>query len=225
MKKEEYKYGLWKVYLEKNSFIAEVWKEDCLKLGEKFLKGNVTFLYEVYYAFVEQERFRLDEQLELEYERIGKDCFLRWQGAEWIFDEKDFKEFLATMIEIFEDVLPLGSVVELKKEFLAPELRTADSVRMVIVQRYVGENEDGYYYPYAATVYPTGIPGSRKLMQFTSALIGKVVSRGFSDEQEEAYVYLMKQELLLEKHEHSIGFAGKEELDRYEEFLKGRKDS
>ncbi len=98
-------------------------------------------------------------------------------------------------------------------------------MRAVIVQRYVGESPEGFYYPYAATLYPTGIPGSRKLIQFTPALIDRVISRGYSDEQEEAYVYLMKQELLLERKLHSMAFATKEKIKKYEEFLKGGKTS
>ena len=213
MNREEYKRQLWKEYVEGHPAIHEVQKEGCLRLGEKFLTGDVSFLYEVHSAFMEQERFRLGEGLKLEYEKAGEAYILRHEGEEWVFAQREFEEFLERMIGIFEEVLPLGSVVELKGELL-PEIfppTGVDKVRVVIVQRYVAEDrKEGYYYPYAGTVYPTGIPGSRKQIAFTPGLIERVVSRGYGDEQEEAYVFLMKRELFLERGLHAADFGGKE---------------
>lgn len=223
MTKEEYKMMLWKECVQQMSFIEEVRKEGCIRLGEAFVKGNVAFPYEIYYAFMEQERFRLDEKLELEYEKSGEDYFLRYQGEEWFFEREELKSFLEYLISIFEEVLPLGSVVDLKKEFLEETipLEDVEQVRVVIVQRYVGESPEGFYYPYAGTLYPIGIPGSRKLIEFTPSLIEKVVRHGYSDEQEDVYVYLMKRELMLERGLHSMGFADKKEREAYREYLKG----
>ena len=223
MTKEEYKMALWKEYVQQAPFIEEVRKEGCIRLGEAFVKGEVSFPYELYYAFTEQERFRLEEKLGLEYEKSGEDYFLRCQGEEWLFEKKEMKDFLEHLIGVFEEILPLGSVVDLKKEFLEETLplEEVEHVRIVIVQRYVGESPEGFYYPYAGTLYPTGIPGSSRLVEFTPSLIEKVVRRGYSDEQEDAYVYLMKRELMLERGLHSMGFADKKEREAYGAFLKG----
>ncbi|MBU3102327.1 DUF4176 domain-containing protein [Clostridium sp. DSM 17811] len=48
------------------------------------------------------------------------------------------------------------------------------------------------YFQYAGVVYPLGMVDAGKAIQFTSELIEKVVHVGYSDEQEEAYVYLLK---------------------------------
>ena len=61
MKREEYKRDLWQEYVENADYIERVWKEGVIDFGENFLNGNVTFLYEVYQAFIDQERFRIDE--------------------------------------------------------------------------------------------------------------------------------------------------------------------
>lgn len=213
MNREEYNRQLWKEYVESHPAIHEVQKEGCIRLGEKFLRGEVSFLYEVYHAFMEQERFRIEEGLGLAYEKAGEEYILRYGAEEWVFDQKEFEEFLERMIGIFEEVLPLGSVVELKRELLQEVFPPAevDKVRVVIVQRYVAEDPEEGYYPYAGTLYPTGIPGSRKQIAFTPFLIDRVLSRGYTDEQEEAYVFLMKQELFLERGLHSVGFRGKGE--------------
>lgn len=225
MTKEEYRMMLWEEYVQQAPFIEAVRKEGCIRLGRAFVKGDVSFPYEVYFAFQEKERFRLDESLGLEYERDGEEYFLRHQGEEWAFEGAELKGFLEHLIGIFEEVLPLGSVVDLKKEFLEETvpLQDVERVRAVIVMRYVGESPEGFYYPYAGTLYPIGMPGSRKLIEFTPALIEKVVWRGYSDEQEDAYVYLMKRELMLERGLRSMGFADKGEREAYREYLKGVK--
>lgn len=224
MKREEYKRDLWQEYVENADYIERVWKEGVIDFGENFLNGNVTFLYEVYQAFIDQERFRIDEQRGIEYEKDQDLYFIRYQGEEWSFEYKLMKELLERSIGIFEDMLPLGSVVDLKKEFLqkGSEVELPDTIRMVIVQRYVGESPEGFYYPYAGAVYPIGNPGNTKLLEFTPALIQTVVSRGYSDEQEEAYQYLMKQEVFLHRGLHSMGFADEEERRAYQKFVERR---
>ena len=224
MKREEYKRDLWQEYVENADYIERVWKEGVIDFGENFLNGNVTFLYEVYQAFIDQERFRIDEQRGIEYEKDQDLYFIRYQGEEWSFEYKHMKELLERSIGIFEDMLPLGSVVDLKKEFLqkGSETELPDTIRMVIVQRYVGESPEGFYYPYAGAVYPIGNPGNTKLLEFTPALIQTVVSRGYSDEQEEAYQYLMKQEVFLHRGLHSMGFADEEERSAYQKFVERR---
>ena len=224
MKREEYKRDLWQEYVENADYIERVWKEGVIDFGENFLNGNVTFLYEVYQAFIDQERFRIDEQRGIEYEKDQDLYFIRYQGEEWSFEYKLMKELLERSIGIFEDILPLGSVVDLKKEFLqkGSEVELPDTIRMVIVQRYVGESPEGFYYPYAGAVYPIGNPGNTKLLEFTPALIQTVVSRGYSDEQEEAYQYLMKQEVFLHRGLHSMGFADEEERSAYQKFVERR---
>ncbi len=224
MKREEYKRDLWQEYVENADYIERVWKEGVIDFGENFLNGNVTFLYEVYQAFIDQERFRIDEQRGIEYEKDQDLYFIRYQGEEWSFEYKPMKELLERSIGIFEDMLPLGSVVDLKKEFLqkGSETELPDTIRMVIVQRYVGESPEGFYYPYAGAVYPIGNPGNTKLLEFTPALIQTVVSRGYSDEQEEAYQYLMKQEVFLHRGLHSMGFADEEERSAYQKFVERR---
>lgn len=118
MKREEYKRDLWQEYVENADYIERVWKEGVIDFGENFLNGNVTFLYEVYQAFIDQERFRIDEQRGIEYEKDQDLYFIRYQGEEWSFEYKPMKELLERSIGIFEDMLPLDSVVDLKKEFL-----------------------------------------------------------------------------------------------------------
>jgi len=193
--KEKYQMLLWEEYVSQVPFLEDIQKKDWIKLGEKILGGEVSYLYELYREVQTQEDLH----------------------------KAEIRTLLEAMIGIFEEVLPLGSVVDLRKEYLKGTIPSEDveRVRVVIVKRYVKESPEGFYYPYAGTIYPTGIPGTETLLLFTPAMIEQVVSRGYSDEQEEAYLYLMKRELFLERKLRSIGFGNKEEREQYYRYRKG----
>jgi hypothetical protein len=116
------------------------------------------------------------------------------------------------MIDILEEILPIGSVVDLNKEYLGERFRTKEvlNIRMVITQRFTYKKGDTAYFPYVGVVYPVGMLSDTRAAQFTSTLISNVVFKGFSDVVEEAYVYAMKEELILRKGMHSWGFLLKD---------------
>ena len=71
------------------------------------------------------------------------------------------------------------------------------------------------YFQYAGAIYPVGLVGDGRTIHFSTALIDKVLKEGYSDEQEEAYIYVVKEELLIDKNMNSFGFAPKEDLEEY----------
>jgi len=119
-------------------------------------------------------------------------------------------------------MLPLGSVVDLKKSAYAktPRINEIDELRMVIAYRFLGREEDSHYFPYAGVVYPTGMLGQKEVLYFTRPLIENVVREGYHDEKEDAYVYLMKQELVVEKGKNSFGYAKPEEIESFNKMVK-----
>ena len=128
------------------------------------------------------------------------------------------------MLDLLEDTLPLGSVVDLKKSAYknVPEASEVEHIRMVITYRFLGKEEDSHYFPYAGVVYPTGMLGRKEVLYFTRPLVEKVVREGYRDEQEDAYVYLMKKELVIEKGKNSFGYATKEEIEAFNAQVKRR---
>lgn len=80
-----------------------------------------------------------------------------------------------------------------------------NNVRITITYRFV--KSDNTYYTYAGVVYPVGNFNTDKIIKFTPTLIKKVLHRGYSDEQEDAYVYLMKNEYILEDKMKSAGYG------------------
>lgn len=214
--KLEMKRQLWKEMLTNRNRLTEQERNILYQEGLKY-EQNVSFLYALNECLVEEGRFLEDEENGTVYERERDKHFLISDKQEIEFSYREIKDLVASMIDIFEDILPLGSVVALKKDYMnqVPQIQEVEEVRIVITHRYLFQEDSRYYFPYAGVVYPTGMLGRKEVLNFTSALIEKVVHRGFSDEQEEGYHYLMKRELILERSMHSFAFADKKELDEF----------
>lgn len=115
-------------------------------------------------------------------------------------------DLVNSIIDITEEIYPLGTVVDLKREHLIklnidPSVK---KVRMVIMQRFLPDEESKIYFPYAGIVYPVGNPANDKVLHFNQGLVEEVVHMGYTDEQEDAYVYLMKRVLIVEKKYRGI---------------------
>jgi hypothetical protein len=61
--------------------------------------------------------------------------------------------------------------------------------------------------------------GEKSIINFTHALVEKALSVGYSDEKEDAYVYLMKKELIINEKMHSFGFSTEEERQKLQKKL------
>jgi hypothetical protein len=179
---------------------------------------NTSFFFKINETIIKKEKFCEDRINNVIYEREEDKHLLIYKDERMEFTYNQIKELIAGMIDILDKVYPLGTVVELKKEYLDNILQGNEikNARIVIINRFIFYKEMKTYFQYAGAVYPVGLFEKGKAIQFTSALIEKVVSRGFSDEQEEAYVYLMKKELIIEKNMHSFGFSTEEERKNYE---------
>lgn len=147
---------------------------------------------------------------------------LRKDGKALCFKTKEIRKLLEDMIGMFEEILPIGSVVDLKKETLSENMDVSEikQFRAAIVKRFIGSGE-GCYYPYGAVVYPVGTAGTGRLISFTPALIENLVFTGYRDEVEEYFIYRMKQELIIRQGRKSAGFATKQELEKLRNSLAG----
>lgn len=218
MTKREYKAQIWKDYLEKRTDLAPEQRAGLALLGGKFHE-DVSFLYAVHACVLRHGGAMEDEKSHVRYE-VEESChLLRWEDRELAFEEDTLKRLLEDMIGLFEDILPLGSVVDLKKEFLMQTmpLDNVEHVRMVITKRFLGF-EKGYY-PYAAVVYPIGMGGRTQDFCFSSALIGRVVMKGYTDDVEDAFIDQMKRKVILTDGRKSFGFATEEEQRELKEQL------
>lgn len=193
-------------WLAKLSFLGKEQKRLLFEVGCIY-RSNIQFLYKIYGAIATNQKQLKDEEHNITYKCEGDNHVLVYQGEALVFKEEQLKTILVRIIDIMEEILPLGSVVDLKKDFLKDILANTDKVeqvRVVIINRFLHQKGDASYFTYAGVLYPIGALMQQEQLHFTSALIENVVHKGYSDKQEEAYVFLMKNELILENGMHSF---------------------
>lgn len=140
-------------------------------------------------------------------------AWLLYEQGKISMPTEEWRRIVARGIQFLEELLPLGSVAELKKDVLLqqiPALKAVDRVRVVITDRYIPISEKSYY-PYESVPYPVGAGGRKQRIYFTPSMIERVVSRGYADEQEEAFRRFIQRAYLLEKDMDSAGFAAGED--------------
>ncbi|MEF2115464.1 DUF4176 domain-containing protein, partial [Clostridium frigoriphilum] len=162
--------------------------------------NNTSFLLKINTAIINEEKYCSDNDManSVIYARENDLHILIYEDGRMEFTYLQIKEIISGMIDILEKIHPLGTVVQLKNQFLKNIIadNKIEEARFVIINRFMFHNEIKTYFQYAGVVYPLGMVGVGKAIQFTSELIEKVVHTGYSDEQEEAYVYLLKKELI-----------------------------
>lgn len=224
MENNDYKMSLWEDFLEKDSELKDTEKKTLVEIAICY-RENLAFLMRVYEAFVENDRFVEDEENGVRYEREKDLYILALEGQEVCLSKGKFRRILISMLDILEDTLPLGTVVDLKKGVYKsiPEIEKVDNIRMVITHRFLKRAGSTYYYPYAGVVYPTGMLGQKEVFYFTRPVVDKIVQRGYSDEQEEVFAYLAKKELIVDEGGNTVGFATKEEVEEINKTFKEAK--
>lgn len=207
----EIRNSLWKKYVERAEF-NEIEKRNLEMLGMD-LQEDIRFLYQLIPLFKDKfvSKESQDTGVRFEYE---ENLYILRKGTIGIFlPEEKMKKTLIDMIDLFEEVLPLGTVVDLKKEHMRHQidLSMVESCRIVITKRFVGVGK-GIYYPYAGILYPMGTAGKGRVISFTASMIEKVVYKGFQDQLEKQFVGLMKQEIIINQGRKAAGFCTAEEL-------------
>jgi len=213
--KSEWKEALWESYLAEVDFVKD--KAGQLKEIGKLFFEDVSFLYEIYPLIGTGRESREYKETGLVFETEKGDLHIfRKEGKAVCFRTEEMKTLLTDMIGMFEKILPIGSIVDLRKEILAEDMDVSEikNFRVAVVKRFIG-NGEGIYYPYGAVVYPVGTAGKGRLISFTPALIDRIVFTGYSDEVEDFFVYRMKQELIIEQRRKSAGFATKQEMEAF----------
>ncbi|RDU22254.1 DUF4176 domain-containing protein [Anaerosacchariphilus polymeriproducens] len=139
--------------------------------------------------------------------RSDNQCMvLTFSDKELRIEQDKLRKLVRDMKDLKEEILPVGSVVDLKKDKFQnfPGIEKVDKIRVNIIHRFLLNEGSDTYFTYAGVIYPIGAFGGKDCIQFTGELISKVVFKGFSDQEEEAFVYLIKRGLLLEQNRNSF---------------------
>ena len=122
---------------------------------------------------------------------------------------EQLKDFVQKLILLTERTLPLGSVVEVDiRELKLETEKPVSSIKVVIVDRFMKKETEKQYVPYCGIIYPFG--DSKKQLFFTEQAIHTVIHYGYTDRQEDAYVALIKREII-KKGYGSYSFAEAED--------------
>ena len=204
------------------NFLTPEEKENLIKLSVKLYRTDYKVLYNIYEVIMKNEDKYENEIISLD-KTNGRYTLKFMNKAIGEFELDNIKKIIIGLIDILEDILPLGSVVRIKKEYLSRMLQgeEVENVDIVIVNRFIFHNGSNIYVPYAGIPYPTGFVGNANGILFTPSLIEKVLHKGYKDDQDAAYSYLVKNELIVEKKMHSLGFANDEEVEKFNELSKG----
>ncbi|MFI3201966.1 MAG: DUF4176 domain-containing protein [Eubacteriales bacterium] len=196
---------LYAEYLERKEVTIE--QSRILQELGALLKWEYEEVFSLYLSCAQNKDY-LDSAKGIEYQIVADEDVLMCHGKRVVFKHKELLELLAVLCDLVEEILPVGSVVVLKKEFLTkiPGIENVDQFRLVITNRFLLNNESTFH-TYAGSAYPISNFNGKEVMCFSKSLIDQVVFLGFSDEQEEAYVSLMKYELIMEKGKHSAGLS------------------
>mgnify|MGYP003182621853 FL=1 len=137
--------------------------------------------------------------------------YAKIKTSQLIVKKMPYSDIVQKMILITEKILPLGSVVEVDIRELKLELETekpVSSIKAVIVDRFMKKETEKQYVPYCGIIYPFG--DSKKQLFFTEQAIHTVIHYGYTDRQEDAYVALIKREII-KKGYSSYSFAEAED--------------
>ena len=134
--------------------------------------------------------------------------YAKIKTSQLIVKKMPYSDIVQKMILITEKILPLGVVeVDIRELKLETE-KPVSSIKAVIVDRFMKKETEKQYVPYCGIIYPFG--DSKKQLFFTEQAIHTVIHYGYTDRQEDAYVALIKREII-KKGYSSYSFAEAED--------------
>ena len=181
---------------------------------KKAIQSDLSLFYNMNKIIVEGEGEISDKTLNMDFFCKSDKCGLYTNKSEIIMDALEFRKIIAALIDIYEDMYPLGTGLDLKKQYYKDILPVdeVENIRVVVNYRFVPCSEN-MYIPYVGNIYPIGNDGSNTTgIHFTPMAVEKVVHMGFLDDAETAFLFQKKLELIVENNMHSSGFAWNEEV-------------
>lgn len=188
---------------------------------KKTIKDDLSLVYQMNKMIVRGEGQVLDNELGINFICQNNVCILKINNDEIMLSNDDFRKTIAALVDIYEDVYPLGSVVELKKETFKDviPLDEIEDMCVVITYRYVPYTDKSFV-QYVGSLYPVGNMGVIKTdVHFTHKTVTNVIQRGYSDEKEIAYLYQIKKQFVIDNQAHSTGFITDEDKKQVEETI------
>lgn len=207
--------------IDKLDFLTNKEKQITFRIAYEY-KEKVNDLYKILEKVMAEEQVERQEEEELFYEIDNDVHVIRFKNNELKLSKDNLVNLLIIIIEIVQEILPIGTVVNLNEEFEKKLFSNSKGIKIIIINRFLTNNQGKYYFPYGGVPYPIGDIGANRLIHFTRNSIKDIVHMGFKDFQEEAYVFLAKNKIIINNNMRSIEFATKEEIEKYNSELKNK---
>ena len=188
------------------------------------VQSDLSIFYQMNKMIVLGEGQVLDNDLGINFICKNGNCMLKTNLGELCLSNNDFRKVIAGIVDIYEDIYPLGTVVDLNKKYFKGILPVdeVEELRVIITYRFVPLTESSYI-PYVGALYPVGNMGILKNdLHFTPRAIEKVVQIGYQDEKELAFLFEIKNKFLIQNGKHSSGFATKDEVEEMRKIFSGK---
>ena len=198
-------------YIDKLDFLTNDDKAISLKLGLLY-KNKINTVYRIYDFLNSEEKEFIDNNINLD--KQDNHLCVNIKGKTMTISIDYFKNILEGSIDILEDILPIGTIIELKSQFIKSlygDTQFKENPKFIIIRRFLSKEGSLSYFPYAAVPYPTGELNDGNNIYLTSQAIEKVVYKGFSDEKDLAFICVMKSEMIFKKNMKSISFSSEKE--------------
>lgn len=202
-------------FIDGLEFLNEDEKANWLELGLSY-KSDIDELYRIYDYINGEEKEFIDSKKIIKIHKDYKVLEVIIRDNTLKIHIKDVKKILAGIIDILEDILPIGTIIELKPQFIESILGSKnlkEAPKFIIIRRFLRIEDSLTYFPYEAVPYPVGELNDGKNIHLTFKAIDKIVYKGFSDKVDLAYICVMKSELILKKNMYSISFSNTKERE------------
>lgn len=217
---KDFSNNLKELFIEKNIKELKIEKSVLNTLID--LSNNDLDKFKKIYEYIKIKRNYKNLELNISIEFLENIVDLKINDiiSEISFD--NLNSLFVNIIDLIEPIYPLGTVVNLKTEYLNNLLddKKISVATFVIINRFVYTDNIKTYFQYTGIPYPVGSLGFSRNLYFTSELIDNVVHLGHSDDKENAFIYMMKKELIIDKKYCSIGYASKDDRDNLNSLLK-----
>ena len=207
-----------------NGKIIEQWFENHIDISpeekniffnvKKEIQGDIKVFYDMNRIIMIGEGVLDLKKYNIYFECRDGQCLLNTLYGKMYMESMKFRTIIATFIETYEPIYPIGTVLQLKKEAFnnVLDISKIDDLKVVIAHRFVPIN-DNRYIPYIGFIYPIGPTGEENdALHFTAPAIEKVIHMGYSDEQEDAYIFNLKSTAISKLNMHSVAFMTREEM-------------
>lgn len=216
----EFSNNLKELFIEKKSKELKIEKSVLNTLID--LSNNDLDKLKKIYEYIKLKRNYKNFELNISIEFLENIVDLKINDITSEISFDNLNSLFVNIIDLIEPIYPLGTVVNLKTEYLNNLLddKKISVATFVIINRFVYTDNIKTYFQYTGIPYPVGSLGFSRNLYFTSELIDEVVHLGYSDDKENAFIYMMKKELIIDKDYCSIGYASKDDRDKLNLLLK-----